>query len=53
MSTIEFAIDDVIKQLFPVGLRDDFDLEALSFEEAFFLGDNDWGTISELDKTEF
>ena len=53
MCSIEFAGDDVVEELLPVGLGDDFDLKTLCFKEAFFFGNDDGGTIGKFDEAEF
>ena len=52
MRSVKFAGDNVVEKLLPVGLGDDFDLEAFFFEESFFLGDYDRSAIGELDESE-
>ena len=52
VSTVKVASDYIIQKNLPVRLGDDFDLETLVLKEAFFLGDNNGGTVREFDKTE-
>ena len=52
MCTVELAIDNIVEELLPVWLSDDFDLEAFVFKIAHFLSDHDRSAISKLDETE-
>lgn len=53
VGSVEFAGNDVVEEGLPVGLGDNFDLEAFVFEEALFLGDDDGSAIGKFDKAEF
>ena len=50
MGAVQLAGDDVVEQRLPVGLGDDLDRQAFVLEEALFLGDDDGGTVGELDE---
>ena len=52
VSPVKVASDYIIQKNLPVRLGDDFDLQTLVLKEAFFLGNNNGGTVREFDKSE-